>query len=69
MQKIDLKGSVKGIIERMTDKTNSVFLEKVYLEAGELGIGESYVRQALQQLKEEQFVEEVFNSRLLRRLA
>lgn len=69
IQKVDAKGSIRGIIERLTSKSRSVFLDSVIVEAGEVGIGESYVKQAIQQLKEENFVEEVFNSKLLRRIA
>jgi len=69
LTRVDLKGSIKSIIERMTQNSPSVFLEQLYLEAGEHGIGENYVNQAVQELIAENFVEEAFNNRVLKRLS
>ena len=65
----NLKGSVKSIIERLTKENATIFSEKLFLEAGEMGIGETYVRKALQELQEEKYVEQVFNSKVIKRLA
>lgn len=69
MQMDDLKGAVKNIIDRLTIDTNSVFSEKLFLEAGEQGIGEVYVKKALLELKEDKSVEEVFNGKVIRNLS
>jgi len=68
MENVDVKCVVKSIIERLTHDTKSIFSERIFLEAGELGIGESYVRQALEKLKEERYLESFFDDRLIRRL-
>jgi len=69
MQMDDLKGTVKNIIDRLTIDTNSVFSEKLFLEAGEQGIGEVYVKKALLELQEDKSVEEVFNGKVIRNLS
>ncbi len=69
MQMDNLKSTVKSIIDKLTVNTNSVFSEKLYLEAGELGIGEVYVRKALDELQQDKSVEEVFNGKVIRNLS
>ena len=54
----DTKGSIRKIIERLTIEGRSVFSEKVFLLAGELGIGELVVQDCLQQLIQENFISE-----------
>ena len=47
---------LKTIIERFTLQKRSVLIEKILLEAGEQGIGESIVEEGLQQLIKENFI-------------
>jgi len=54
----DFKGSIRGIIERLTVGGHSIFSEKVFYLAAELGIGDRLVQECLQQLIDERFVME-----------
>ena len=54
----DTKSSIRGIIEKLTLESRSVFSEKVYHVAAELGFGEMIVKDCLQQLLEENFISE-----------
>ncbi|MBI5797491.1 hypothetical protein HZA98_01145 [Candidatus Woesearchaeota archaeon] len=54
----DTKTSIRGIIEKLTCETRSVFAEKVFYIAGEMGIGEMIVKDCLSQLMEERFIVE-----------
>ena len=54
----DIKTSIRGIIEKLTLESRSVFSEKVYCVAAELGLGEMIVKDCLQQLMEENFISE-----------
>ncbi len=54
----DFKETVKGIISKLTKNSSSVFSDKVFFEAGEIGIGETYVHESLKVLKEENFIKE-----------
>ena len=47
-----MKDKVKGIIEKLTEETNSVFSHKIYDLAAEFGIGEGHVKTSLQELEE-----------------
>ncbi len=54
----DTKASIKGIIEKLTTNTRSVFSEKVFNLAADLGIGEMLVSDSLNELMEEQYIAE-----------
>ena len=54
----DTKASIRGIIEKLTSESRSVFSEKVYYIAGEMGLGEMIVKDCLQQLMDENFISE-----------
>jgi len=54
----DTKTSIRGIIEKLTLESRSVFSEKVYHVAAEMGLGEMIVKDCLQQLLEENFISE-----------
>jgi hypothetical protein len=53
-----MKDKVKGIIEKLTEGTNSVFSHKIYDLAAEFGIGEGHVRSSLEELEEDKFITE-----------
>lgn len=63
-----VKHMVKTIVNRLTQSSPSVFYEKVFYEAGEIGIGDSAVRQVINQLKQENYLEEFLEQGVLRRL-
>jgi DNA replicative helicase MCM subunit Mcm2 (Cdc46/Mcm family) len=50
------KEKLKNIIEKLTRKSMSVFSEKIFLEAGELGIGEMHVQRMIDELLEEDYL-------------
>ncbi|MEA3378134.1 MAG: hypothetical protein U9Q69_00690 [Nanoarchaeota archaeon] len=50
------KEKLKHIIERLTQKSRSIFADKVFLEAGEFGIGEIHVQEIINELKDENFI-------------
>lgn len=54
----DTKASIRGIIEKLTSESRSVFSEKVYYVAAEMGLGEMIVRDCIQQLLDEKFISE-----------
>ncbi len=54
----DTKTSIRGIIEKLTLESKSVFSEKVYYVAAEMGLGEMIVKDCLQQLMDENFISE-----------
>jgi len=54
----DTKISIRGIIEKLTLESRSVFSEKVYYVAAEMGLGEMIVQDCLQQLIQENFISE-----------
>jgi hypothetical protein len=53
-----IKDKVKTIIEKLTEDTNSIFSEKVYNLAAELGIGDLHVKDSLHELMEENYIDE-----------
>ncbi len=53
-----MKDKVKGIIEKLTEDTNSVFSQKIYDLAAEFGIGEGHVKSSLQELEEDKYITE-----------
>jgi len=53
---MDAKVSIKVIIDKLTLDTASVFSEKVYNIAAELGLGECIVHDCLNQLMEENYI-------------
>ncbi|MBS3170924.1 hypothetical protein J4223_04050 [Candidatus Woesearchaeota archaeon] len=53
---MDAKVSVKVIIDKLTLDTKSIFSEKVYNIAAELGLGECIVHDCLHQLLEENYI-------------
>lgn len=55
---MDAKVSVKVIIDRLTLDVKSVFSEKVFNIAAEMGLGEYIVQDCLQQLMEENYINE-----------
>ena len=63
----DTKTSIRGIIDKLTKESRSVFSEKVFYIAGEMGIGEMIVQDCLQQLMEENYITEPMQG-VLRRL-
>jgi DNA replicative helicase MCM subunit Mcm2 (Cdc46/Mcm family) len=64
---VDHKEKLKRIIEKMTQKRKSIFSEKVFLEAGEFGIGEMHVRKMIEELMEENYIVEPIKGVLQRR--
>ena len=62
------KEKLKGIIEKMTQTTKSVFSEKVFLEAGEMGIGEMHVRKMIDELMEEDYIMQPMRGVLKRKI-
>ena len=54
----ETKNSIKSIIEKLTADTKSVFSDKVFNLAADLGIGEILVQDSLHQLMEENFIAE-----------
>ena len=52
----DFKDSIKDIISKLTLESRSVFSQKVFSEAGEIGIGEDYVANSIRSLKDENFI-------------
>lgn len=54
----DTKTSIRGIIEKLTLESRSVFSEKVFYVAAEMGLGEMIVQDCLQQLIQENFISE-----------
>lgn len=54
----DFKDMVKNIIERLTQDTASTFTEQVLHMAGESGIGEGHVNEAIQDLINEHYLDE-----------
>ena len=54
----DTKDRVRTIIEKLTANTTSVFSEKVYNLAADVGIGDMLVLDCLQSLKEDRFISE-----------
>ena len=63
-----VKENIQGIIEKLTREGRSVFSEKVYLLAAELGIGELLVQDCLKQLCEEKFICEPMRGVLKRQI-
>lgn len=63
----DTKTSIRSIIEKLTIENRSVFSEKVFYIAAELGIGEMLVKDCLQQLMDENFITEPMQG-VLRRI-
>ena len=55
---MDAKVSVKVIIDKLTLDSRSVFSEKVYNIAAEMGLGECIVQDCLQQLMVENYIVE-----------
>ena len=53
---MDAKVSVKVIIDKLTLDSRSVFSEKVYNIAAEMGLGEYIVQDCLQQLMAENYI-------------
>jgi len=47
---------IKNIIKKLTQRTNSILTETLIFEAGEFGIGEQQVYEALGRLKEENYI-------------
>lgn len=47
---------IKQIIDRLTQNTKSIFVEKLIFEAGEFGIGELSVNEAVSQLIEQNYL-------------
>ena len=43
----DIKTDIKNIVDKLTNDTNSVFSEKIYNLAADLGIGEILVKESL----------------------
>ena len=62
----DTKGSIRNIIEKLTADSRSVFSEKVFYIAGEMGIGEMIVKDCIQQLMDENFIAEPMSGVLRR---
>ena len=62
----DTKASIRGIIEKLTMETKSVFSHKVFDIAAEMGLGEIIVRDCLQKLVEENFISEPMHGVLKR---
>jgi hypothetical protein len=58
MKVTDTKTSIKGIIEKLTTETTSVFSIKVFNLAADLGIGEMLVQSSIHELMEENFIRE-----------
>ena len=54
----DIKEDVKNIVNKLTIDTSSVFSEKIYYLAGELGLGELLVKESLQELINDKFIAE-----------
>ncbi|MBI5871951.1 hypothetical protein HZB88_02600 [archaeon] len=52
------KEHVKNIIERLTSAKPIILAEKVFFVAGEFGIGENLVQEAIKELAEENFLAE-----------
>lgn len=63
----DTKTSIRGIIEKLTLDTRSIFSHKVFDIAAEMGLGEMIVKDCLQQLMEEKFISEPMQG-VLRRI-
>ncbi len=53
---MDAKVSVKVIVDKLTLETKSIFSEKVYNIAAEMGLGECIVQDCLQQLMAENYI-------------
>ncbi|MDD4878607.1 MAG: hypothetical protein PHO02_06265 [Candidatus Nanoarchaeia archaeon] len=64
-----IKFMVKTIISRLTQNSPSVFYEQVFYEAGDVGIGDSAVKNVISELKKENYLEEFLEQGVLRRLA
>ena len=62
------KDRLKTIIEKLTQKTMSVFSEKIFLEAGEVGIGEMHVQKMMDELMEEDFIMQPMRGVIKRKL-
>ncbi len=54
----EVKSSIKTIIEKLTTETKSVFSDKVFNLAADIGIGEILVQDSLNELMEENFIAE-----------
>jgi hypothetical protein len=52
----DIKEDVKNIVDKLTNDTNSVFSEKVYNLAADLGIGELLVKESLHELMDDNYI-------------
>jgi len=54
----DAKVAIKTIVEKLTANTKSVFSDKVFTLAADLGIGEMLVQDSIKQLVDENFIRE-----------
>jgi len=52
----DIKEDVKNIVEKLTCDTSSIFAEKIYYLAADLGIGEMLVKESLMQLIDDDYI-------------
>ena len=62
------KEKLKTIIEKLTKTSRSVFSEKVFLEAGEFGLGEMHVQRMLDELMQENFIVQPMRGVLQRKI-
>lgn len=53
-----IKDKVKGIIDKLTADTNSILSEKIYDLAAELGIGDLHVKDSINELMEENYIDQ-----------
>ncbi|MEK6864592.1 MAG: hypothetical protein AABX27_04815 [Nanoarchaeota archaeon] len=63
-----IKFMVKTIISRLTQNSPSVFYDRVFYEAGDVGIGDSAVKEVITELKKENYLEDFLEQGFLRRL-
>ncbi|MAG78121.1 hypothetical protein CL616_02020 [archaeon] len=52
----DIKTDIKNIVDKLTNDTNSVFSEKIYNLAADLGIGEILVKESLLELMDDNYI-------------
>ncbi|MFH1972037.1 MAG: hypothetical protein ABIJ18_01010 [archaeon] len=62
----DIKEDIKIIVDKLTLETKSVFSEKVFNLAADLGIGELLVRESLHQLMEDNYIAEPMQGIIIR---
>ena len=50
--------TIKNLIDKLTQKSGSIFTMDLIFEAGEFGIGEQQVYHALDELKEQKYIDQ-----------